>query len=441
MIAFLSVQTAFAGEDEVKAIIASIKVAQGSKVGADSAETVKQYSLYREFYKQDNYKDALKHWRYVFFNAPNFKETTHQNGAVLYQNLIKDKPKAEREPYIDTLMAVYDVRLQYYGEKGDVIARKAFDYYRFRSSEIETIHTLFTKAYEKSGESYSYGFMSPHIKVAVMAHKKGVITEDNVLDLYSQFSDLADASIAKGKYVDKYEAAMADVMDFLFKEDYFQCDKLVPIAKRKFEANPKDENNLKKIYAQLKNAKCTSDPVFISVASELNKISPTSSVSRFLAQKTMSDGNVDGAVALYNQAASLEDDASQKAGDYLNIAKLYRQVNQFSNARKYARMATDIRPGWGEPYILIGKLYASSGSLCGPGTGWDSQVVTWAAIDMFQKAKSVDQASADEAQSLINKYWQYMPSSGDIFMRNLQTGSSYTVGCWIGESTTIRASD
>ena len=100
--------------------------------------------------------------------------------------------------------------------------------------------------------------------------------------------------------------------------------------------------------------------------------------------------------------------------------------------------ATKIRPEWGEPYLYIGRLYASSGKKCGPGTGWESQVVTWVAIDMFQKAKSVDPEVADKANKLIGQYSQYYPTKEDCFFRQLKAGDPFKVGCWIQRQTTCR---
>ncbi|MBT8228677.1 MAG: hypothetical protein KJO50_00350, partial [Bacteroidia bacterium] len=97
-------------------------------------------------------------------------------------------------------------------------------------------------------------------------------------------------------------------------------------------------------------------------------------------------------------------------------------------------------PESGEPYLLIGKLYASSGPLCGPGRGWDSQIVTWPAIDMWEKAKK-DPLVADEANKLIRTYWKYMPKKEDIFQRTIKAGSVFKVGCWINRNTTVRTAD
>ena len=89
--------------------------------------------------------------------------------------------------------------------------------------------------------------------------------------------------------------------------------------------------------------------------------------------------------------------------------------------------------------MLIGKLYASSGPLCGPGRGWDSQIVTWPAIDMFARAKQVDPGMTTAANKLIATYSRYMPNVEDIFQRGLKEGQTFQVGCWIQETTTIRA--
>ena len=124
------------------------------------------------------------------------------------------------------------------------------------------------------------------------------------------------------------------------------------------------------------------------------------------------------------------------------ISKIYyAHIKNFPAARKYALEAAEDRPNWGEPFMLIGKLYASSGPLCGPGRGWDSQVVTWPAIDKFNYAKKIDPSVADEANEWARKYRQYMPKKEDIFFRQLKAGQSFKVGCWIQETTTIRTAD
>jgi len=129
----------------------------------------------------------------------------------------------------------------------------------------------------------------------------------------------------------------------------------------------------------------------------------------------------------------------KKAKYALLIAKIYyAHLKDFPESRRWARAAQQYDPTSGEPYMLVGKLYASSGPLCGPGRGWDSQVVTWVAIDEWRKGRQIDPSVRDEANRLIARYKQYMPSAEDIFQRTLQEDDLFKVRCWIQQSTKIR---
>jgi hypothetical protein len=59
---------------------------------------------------------------------------------------------------------------------------------------------------------------------------------------------------------------------------------------------------------------------------------------------------------------------------------------------------------------------------------------------MWERAKALDPEVRDEAQTLINKYFEYMPTREDISKRLLTEGDDFTVGCWIQEKTTVRIS-
>ena len=79
--------------------------------------------------------------------------------------------------------------------------------------------------------------------------------------------------------------------------------------------------------------------------------------------------------------------------------------------------------------------------MCGPGTGWDSQIVVWPAIDKWNYAKKIDPSVSGEANKLIGQYARFMPSKEDLFFRSLESGQAFRVGCWIQENTKIRTSD
>jgi hypothetical protein len=134
--------------------------------------------------------------------------------------------------------------------------------------------------------------------------------------------------------------------------------------------------------------------------------------------------------------------ADRKADANYYLARIYHNKGgsgNFSQSRKYYEAAASLRPNWGEPLYQIGVLYASSGPLCGPGTGWDSQMVVWPAMDMWNKAINTgDAEAAGKAREKIGYYSQYLPTTEDAHLRGVKNGNSLTVGCWIQRTTTVR---
>ena len=161
-----------------------------------------------------------------------------------------------------------------------------------------------------------------------------------------------------------------------------------------------------------------------------------------IAYNCLKEADYQCAIDGFIEAANNTDDTEKKGQYLLIVAKIYQaHLRNFSKSRQFALDAAEVRPNWGEPYLHIGRLYASSGPLCGPGRGWDSQIVVWPAIDMWNKAKQVDPEAAAEANKWIGQYAQYMPKKEDVFIRNLKAGDSFFVPCWIQRSTRIRTAD
>ena len=145
----------------------------------------------------------------------------------------------------------------------------------------------------------------------------------------------------------------------------------------------------------------------------------------------------------YGEAATYFDQATKAENNdrvyraYRSLARCYQSSGNYSRARDAARRAAQVDPTAGEPYIIIGMLYAESSSQFSGDL--ESKAVFWAAVDKFQKAKAMDSSVAEVANSYIRAYSQYFPSIEVIFYNDYSEGQSYNVGGWIGETTTIRA--
>jgi hypothetical protein len=131
------------------------------------------------------------------------------------------------------------------------------------------------------------------------------------------------------------------------------------------------------------------------------------------------------------------DTLNSKALAAFNLAVQSAEKNDFVTARNYALEAAGIKPGWGDPFILIGNLYATSSYICNKDE-LQQKSVFWVAVDQFIKAKNVDTSLAIRANDLISRYMQYFPNAEDAFFYGISEGQEYTVGCWINEKTRIR---
>jgi hypothetical protein len=96
-----------------------------------------------------------------------------------------------------------------------------------------------------------------------------------------------------------------------------------------------------------------------------------------------------------------------------------------------------LNPAWGDPYILIGDAYARSKNCFE--NEFEKTTIYWAAVDKFMKAKTVDPETEEKANERIDTYPKYFPDVETIFFYSLQEGDSYTVGCWINETTKVRS--
>jgi hypothetical protein len=86
---------------------------------------------------------------------------------------------------------------------------------------------------------------------------------------------------------------------------------------------------------------------------------------------------------------------------------------------------------------MLGDIYAHNSKSYGE-NDFERSLVFLVAVDYYSKAKKADSSVEAEANQKIGTYSQYFPPKEEIFFNGLTVGQSYTLGGWIGESTTIR---
>ncbi len=419
----------------------------------DEAET--NYVLYRDFLRAGEWDKAFELWQKVYKVAPaadGRRNTVYADGIRFYEYFISQtQDEAKKEAYVDTIFSIYDEIDRCYPEGGYIKGRKAFDlFYKYRGRATkEEIYALFKASIDQDSLDAPDFDVNPMASLLVDLYDAGKIDKEQAYKYQSILRGMIEKGLkeCKGtecerwKIIEEYTPVRLEYFETV--KGFYPCDYYMDKYYPDFEANPTDCDVVRTVYSRLKFAGCSTDDErmkrLIRIGNENCRPEAGKADSAFI---YLREAEYQKAIVAFQKAIEEEESVEKKAKYALNNAKIYEvHLRNFPKARQWAERAADIRGDWGEPYILIGRLYASSGPLCGPGRGWDSQIVTWPAIDAWQKAKRIDPSVSEQANKLIGRYRQYMPNREDVFIRNLKAGESFFVPCWIQRSTVIRTAD
>ena len=421
----------------------------------DPNQAENNYVIYRDFLRAGDWEGAHKLWKEVYEVAPaadGRRNTVFADGITFYEYFItQTRDTVLQQSYVDTIFTLYDEIDRCYPGGGYVPARKGFDiFYKYpnRASKKE-IYNLFKEAIDTDSLKTPDFVLNPFSALLVELYDAGEIEKEEAYYYQDMVRKILAKGLAecKGEYCDRWaiinEYAPVRLEYFETVQGFYSCEYFMEKYYPEFEANQEDCDVVRTVYSRLKFAECAEDDErfreLIRIGNENCAPEPGPAEIAF---EHLKNARYPEAIEAFKVAIEEEEDVEKQARYTLLIAKIYQvHLRSFSKARTWALKAAEVRSGWGEPYILIGRMYASSGPLCGPGRGWDSQIVTWPAIDMWQKAKRVDPSVKAEADKWIGRYRQYMPSREDVFIRSLKAGQSFYVGCWIQRSTTIRTAD
>jgi tetratricopeptide (TPR) repeat protein len=426
-------------------------VTDGSKWGhgEDSIRCLTNLSLYTEYYKQRNYKDAFPYWEIAFNECPLSQLSLYSNGTVIIKSFLdKETNAAKKEDLYQYLMKVYDQRIKYFGNNAKyptayIQGIKAVDMLRYKKDDIATAkeaNDLFSKAIGGRGSLTDPAIIIANMSNVITLYKANALQAEDVVNAYTTSTEVLESQIANkadDSDTEKLEELKQSIEKSFAASGAANCETLQKIFGPQFAANSGDLNWLKRVSNLLNKQECEIDLVF-SVSESLHKIEPSSSSARGLGRMCLKNKETDKAVEYFKQSIELETNAESKGSDYYTLGIIYMSQDNYGTARSNFNKASELRPGWGLPYMQIGVLYGASAKNCGS-NDFERRVAYWAAVDKFMRAKTVDPSIADEANKQIATYSAHFPNKEELFFQGLSEGSSYTVGCWINETTTVRA--
>lgn len=254
--------------------------------------------------------------------------------------------------------------------------------------------------------------------------------------------------LSKIKPYQKGSAEDIEKMKNIFESNFVNsgaadCETMEKLFADKLALEPDNKELLNKILDMLDKTDCTDSELYYAASEKLHALEPSAASAYGMAKMYISIGKEDIPKALeyFDEAIALEQNDDKKARYYYQVAFIqFSKIKNFIKARDYARKAIQLKAAWGDPYILIGQMYAVSAQKHELG-GKDIENLAgfWAAVDKFEKAKQIDPEAKAEANKNINIYSQYFPRTEDIFIaEGFDLNKPVRVGGWINETTICR---
>jgi len=460
-----------------------------SKWGTFDPEIAKnKWYLYNEFFVfTKNYEKAFPRWRWLFQHAPRVDKRIYPDGVFMVKRKVEELRAFPRRQgkMIDTLLIVYDQWIKSFGQKGKVLGLKAIAMFEYRrnTEHYREILDISETSIRLEGNRSMAEVLNVNFKISVAAKNNNMISKDALLKNFAENNTIIGYNILnKPQRASKYIKVRNYMFQMARKPEIMiilNCRDIESGFTMSFEKHDKDEGLWPEMYHHLKEKDCMNELLFLAVGLKLFDKKPGITLAAEIKDYYYNHKKYENAAEYYKKMIGLETDRAKKAtycfelGDlYLQslnhyvqaltwfkkgilletdrdekaiftfrVAKIYAEkLRDKDAARHYAFEAAKFMSGWGEPYLFVGNLYVASINECEPDTNFESKVLTsWAAIDQYEKAKSVD--AGINVNEKIEALKQMLPSLDELAEKGLNKDDSYPVGCWINTRVTIRSSE
>ncbi|MDO5016899.1 MAG: tetratricopeptide repeat protein [Porphyromonas sp.] len=421
--------------------------------GNDSIQCRRNITFYKTYHQSKNYKDAYDFWKKVYDACPAASKDTYIIGAELL-NWKADQAQTpeEKKEWTNQLMEMYDTRIKYFGDDADngidyILGNKISDYMRLMGNESDynMIYDWLSPVVKEMGaetdplalSQFAYAsmakmFMDPSLKAKY-------VDDHMMVDGYYDQKIKEYQAAGNNNAVEAYSNYRQNAQAMFAQSGAASCDIMEQVYGPQVEAHKADKEFLSKTIALMQSVGCTESDVYFAMSEHLFNIEPTADAATGIANKAFKENNYSRAREYYEKAIDLSTDQSKTGEIYYMLAVMSYKQNSYSAARNYANQAMANKSGFGAPLLLIANMYAATAKSVYPDDPILQRIVYCLAVDKAQRAKAIDSTVASEANQLINTYSQHFPTKEDVFMHpDLNAGATFTVGGWIGETTTIR---
>lgn len=395
-------------------------------------------SAYRTFFTLDLYDYAMIKWIQAFDECPASSERMYIDGVTMYRSFIQNTPEGPaRETRIDSLMLIYDRRMENFGGEGNILGRKGRDLLTYRGKDIDQVekaYQMLKRSVELERSKAQESVMLLFISAGITLSQEGKMEVSQLFDDYFQLSGMLDEADGRSSRIKR---SRQKVNDLMLSKNMLTCEALDSYFQDKVKDSEDDVSFQRSITRTYRLAVCELSEIFIQAEENLYKLEPGPESAYELGMAFVLRKE-------YNKALSYLEEAIQ--GSTLNagtlsewnydLAKVLMELTDYCGAIAYAREAITLNKDLGKAYLLLGNAFINArGNL---GDAFQQASAYWAAADMYSRAASTDPSLATEVQDKLTEIKSLYPSKEDVFFRDLKVGDSIQVGGCINETTSVK---
>jgi tetratricopeptide (TPR) repeat protein len=394
-----------------------------------------KYIISNDYRKDRQFALAVPPLQWLLKNTPELNKSIYISGVNIYSELADlETDPTRKEILADSVLKLYDLRIQYYGEEESVIDRKTLDgykYFREVSSRYPSLIADIERSIEINGIKMNDGNIIAYMDIVKRAKiENDQYSDEQVIEKYDLITSVINDKLEAGQDEEKLELFKNQIDGLLSNMVTIDCDFIQNNLGPKLVANPNDIKTAKQIVIFSLQNKCASGELFMTATQIVFEKQPDYGIARLLAAKSKQEGDFESASKFFAEAAGLTEDKAKKADSYLELGDIAARRGRKPQARAHYYKALELDPSKREAYTYIGSLYLGSFDQCAGKEDWVAdRAVYIAAYEMFKKGGNAKMMATMKEQ---------FPSAEELFTKGYSIGDEFKVGCWINETVILQ---
>ncbi|MBI9040462.1 hypothetical protein [Lutibacter sp.] len=425
----------------------------------DNNDCYIKYNLFKGDYSSKKYDTAYENWIWCMDNCPTLSVNIYKMGIKIAEDRLENATEADKPAARELVMRVYTQRLQHFPDDAADVYNDVASFKADQGASDDEVFGWIEKAFKADVTAVNARNIYKYFDIILNKNKD--TDAQKVFDTYDEVSE--GLELKREEYTKKIDIINAKDSTRLSSKDvknrdaYQQvltnlslvetgldaklsaistCENLIPLNKKYFEENKTNAEWLKRAVSRMFNKECTGDPFYPKLVEAYVHADPSPSASVFYADILMNRGETNKAMDYFKRAIDQETDTYKKAGNLYKVARILSKQGRKSEARSYCYKALDYAPTMGKAYLLIASMYATSANSCGDDVV-SKRMVYVAALNMAYKAKAVDPSISGHANKYIASYSENIPTTKDLFVAGVKSGTSFKINCWINETVRV----